>query len=230
MWIRPRWIYIYVIPIIILTSFYLHKIQIKNSKIIIFSCLFIVISQIISTYLAIEYFFPTKSFASRAVYNIRDVTKFSEQINKLNINKIKIENVNDENNFTGEKLNEGFIINTSKLFCYSPMFGYTLEKLPKNNISNNHLYFSKVKTSKKNYNLFNPSCFLFPKENQCLIGDLFKKSEKENVNKFLNYNPFEFNISIIQKISNYISLFTFIVTLIFLLFLYIKSFIRKINY
>ena len=63
---------------------------------------------------------------------------------------------------------------------------------------------------------FNPSCFLFPEENNCLPGDTFKVSEKEKLTKFANYEKFEFKQSKIQTYSNYISVFTIIGCLLYL--------------
>ena len=68
---------------------------------------------------------------------------------------------------------------------------------------------------------FNPSCFLFPKENNCLPGDTFKESEKEKLVKFTNYKKFEFKQNKIQIFSNYISIFTFISCLLYLMYNFI---------
>ena len=69
--------------------------------------------------------------------------------------------------------------------------------------------------------LFNPSCFLFPEENNCLPGDTFKTSEKEKLIKFANYKKFKFKQNKIQIVSNYISIFTFIGCLLYLIYLFI---------
>ena len=76
-------------------------------------------------------------------------------------------------------------------------------------------------------NFFNPSCFVFPKENNCIPGDLFKKNQIQNLEKFLNYEKFDFNLSTSQKIFNYISLISFILTIIFILYYLILKIFKK---
>ena len=68
---------------------------------------------------------------------------------------------------------------------------------------------------------FNPSCFLFPDENNCVPGDTFKVSDKENLVKFTNYEKFAFNQNKTQLAANYISLFTFTICLIYLIYNFI---------
>lgn len=224
-WVRTRWTFIYTIPFIIFTVEMISSMRINNNKIIILF-LFIPIIQIISTYYLINLFFPHKSLLNRSTYDISSLAKFSNSINKMNIDKIKIEYIQDKNNFTEMDLNEGFIVNVSKIFCYSPIFGYNLEKLPRDNITKGQLYFSKIEHDQKNYNLFNPSCFLFPKENYCKIGDLFNSNDNKRVSDFLNYKSIDFNISKVQKISNFISMITFLILIIIFVILsiqYLKS-------
>ena len=90
----------------------------------------------------------------------------------------------------------------------------TISKFLKTNL--NILYSNKFDKQGENFNFFNPACFLFPDENNCLPGDTFKIDEKEKLTKFTSYNQFEFKQSPIQKISNYISIFSFIGCLIYL--------------
>jgi hypothetical protein len=124
--------------------------------------------------------------------------------------------------------NEGFINNTSNYYCYSPIFGYRLEYLPFNNIKN----FLEPQKDLKNY-LFNPACFLYPDENFCSPGDLFKPNEEFNLYKFVNFNNYNFNIPFYQQIANYISLFFFyfiiIVILILIIFLIITRILSRVN-
>ena len=67
---------------------------------------------------------------------------------------------------------------------------------------------------KTKYNFLNPSCFIFSKENDCLAGDLFKKSQKKELENFLNYKSFKFNKSIIQNFFDYLSLISLILMMI----------------
>jgi hypothetical protein len=227
-WVRTRWTFIYIIPFLIFTVGMLSSMKINSNKIILLF-LFVPIMQIISTYYLINIFFPHKSLLNRSTYNISSITKFSNSINKTNINKVKIEYIQDKNNFHEMDLNEGFTVNVSKIFCYQPIFGYTLEKLPRNNITKGQLYFSRIKHDKKNYNLFKPFCFLFPKENYCKIGDLFNSNDNKIVADFLNYKRIDFNITKVQKISNFISIITFLILIILLIVLSIQYFKNRHN-
>ena len=130
-----------------------------------------------------------------------------------------------------------FIYNFSPLFCYNPIFGYNLEQLPKSKFT----FYSMVKINdnlisymgdpklviNNETNFFNPSCFVFPKENNCIPGDLSKKNQIQNLEKFLNYKKFDFNLSTSQIIFNYISLISFILTIIFILYYLILKIFKK---
>ena len=82
------------------------------------------------------------------------------------------------------------------------------------------LYADKLSEHNGRLNLFNPSCFLFPEENNCLPGDTFKISDKEKLVKFANYKKFEFKQNKFQIISNYISIITFMGCLLYLIYLF----------
>ena len=73
--------------------------------------------------------------------------------------------------------------------------------------------------------IFNPSCFLFPKENECSPGDVFKSDEYENLIKFLNYKKIDFKQNKIQFISNYVSLFSILFSFIILTYIVFNYFI-----
>ena len=120
----------------------------------------------------------------------------------------------------------------SPLLCNQPIFGYGLEKLNAKRIifkskkifkdQSFILYSDKFDKKNNHFMFFNPSCFLFPEENNCLPGDTFKVSEKEKLTKLANYEKFEFKQSKIQTYSNYISVFTIIGSLLYLTWYLIK--------
>ena len=133
-----------------------------------------------------------------------------------------------------------FFYSYSPISCYQPIFGYGLEKLNANKITFNSklilknnsyiLYSDKLNEKDGHFMFFNPSCFLFPKENNCLPGDTFSVEEKEKLLKFTNYKKFEFKQNKIQIISNYISIFTFLSCVIYLLYnfmLFVNSQFKK---
>ena len=124
--------------------------------------------------------------------------------------------------------NDMFFFSYSPLSCYQPIFGYWLEKLnmkkivfnSKHDWDNNSyfLYSNKLDEKDGHYMFFNPSCFLFPKENNCLPGDTFKISDREKLIKFTNYNKFEFKQNKLQIVSNYVSILTVMGCLLYLMY------------
>ena len=71
---------------------------------------------------------------------------------------------------------------------------------------------------------------MFPHENNCNPGDLFEKNQINDLEKFLNYKPFEFKMSKTQTIFNYISFISFIITIVYLIYYLVKKLLlKKIN-
>ena len=91
-----------------------------------------------------------------------------------------------------------FFFSYSPLLCNQAIFGYGLEKLNAKKITFNSkqllqadsVFYSSSKLDEKdgNFMFFNPSCFLFPEENNCLPGDTFKILEKEDTPSGYSYN------------------------------------------
>ena len=116
------------------------------------------------------------------------------------------------------------------------MFGYSLENFPFQKIvfskkeqiaSDKFLLFASLNanTEKQKFNFLNPSCFLFPKENNCIPGDLFNEYQKDDLEKFLKYKSFNFNKNIVQNIFDFLSFIFFfiILILIFINFILFKK-------
>jgi len=229
-WTRNRWLLVYIFPLIIINAFVIKKIfSGKYTLIIIF--ILIPIFQTLLYHELRNKFYPDKSFRAKAVYSIVNLENFSNSLTKETVKKLHvkyIEYLEDQNRLDK---NEGFMHNTSKLYSYSPIFGYRLEKLPLENIIKKRAnYFSEIKIQNGKYDLFNPICFLFPKENNCIPGDKFTIDQKDNFQKFVNYKPLDFNIPLKQIIANYVSLFSIIILLItlsILIFLLVNSTILK---
>ena len=129
------------------------------------------------------------------------------------------------------------MLNFSAAFCYQPIFGYGLEEFPFKNIvfnkkkelSLNRFLISgelNAAKDKTKYNFLNPSCFIFSKENNCFAGDLFKKSQKNELENFLNYKRFKFKKNKFQNFVDYISVVTLLLIVIFIIkniYLYVKK-------
>jgi hypothetical protein len=230
-WVHPRLNAVYIFPIIIVSSLLLDKISFneKNLKIFTIFCLFII---------SLQNYNYNKDFYHKQNYN-------PESFEKIHINKEKIKNlkikdivlITDKNNkiLTNRQRNNLFIHELSPLFCYQPLFGYQLEFMPKNNlkfdkknkISENLFYYTGNPKSvvEDKLNFLNPSCFIFPKENNCMPGDMFKKTQINELENFLNYKAFKFKLSKLQKIFNYISLISLIFSIFFIAYYLIKKII-----
>ena len=109
----------------------------------------------------------------------------------------------------------------------SPAKKLTFDK--KNKISDNLFYYTgnPKKIYKDDLNFFNPSCFIFPKENNCIPGDMFKKNQINELENFLNYKTFKFKLSNLQKKFNYISLISLIFSICFIIYYLIKKIISN---
>ena len=100
----------------------------------------------------------------------------------------------------------------SQLLCYEALFGYRLESFPIKTL----MVGPKMQESNGVFNIKNPACYVFPRENNCNIGDHFKSGQRKEANAFINYKKYSFKISLWQKIANYLSLISFALVIIFL--------------
>ena len=232
-WVNYRFISILILPLIIISCLVIDKIIVKenNIKIFTFLCLLLVLFH--------NYYYK-KDFYHSQKYNPESFEKI--QINKEKIKNLKIKDavlVTDKNNkiLTSLQRNNLFIHELSPLLCNQPLFGYDLKFMPKNNlkfdkknkINENLFYYTGNPKSiiDDKLNFLNPSCFIFPKENNCIPGDMFKKTQINELENFLNYKTFKFKLSKLQKIFNYISLISLIVSICFITYYLIKKIISN---
>ena len=235
-WVQFRWMAIYIIPIIIISGFLIEKARIseKYKKYLSLCFIIIIIFQNALT--------DNSNYTKNASYNISDSFLFNKKLDEgfepdivgpsLLLNKDgslkKITNRND-----------AFYFSYSSLTCYQPIYGYGLENLNGKNIKfyskrilgdGSILYYSNKKDKNK-ITFFNPACFLFPKENDCLPGDIFNSEDYENLEKFLSFEKIDFKQNSKQMMANYISLISVILSIIILIYFTIIFFFfrKKIN-
>ena len=223
-WVQVRWMLIYILPIIILAGLIIESIDISfKKKYLAISLIFILLAQNL---------IKDKSwYVNDQKYSVKNATDFSLKIKKgidLEIKgpAILMNEFNSPKKINNK--NDMFFQSYSPLTCYQPIFGYGLEQLNAKGIFFNSkiilqdnsyiLYSDKLDERDGHLMFFNPSCFLFPKENNCLPGDTFKISEKEKLVKFTKYKKFKFQQNGFQIISNYVSIFTFLGCLIYLMY------------
>jgi hypothetical protein len=101
-------------------------------------------------------------------------------------------------------------IGMSYLWSRSSLFGYKFEYFPQKE----RLKVGRVdRISAGSFNLKNPSCYLYPNENNCNPGDHFRSDQSEALIDFVNYRSFRFQTPPIQRIANGLSVIALLVCL-----------------
>ncbi|MFP4040674.1 MAG: hypothetical protein ACLFS7_09040 [Desulfosudaceae bacterium] len=98
--------------------------------------------------------------------------------------------------------NDGLIFGVSSLTGYDSVFGYGLENLPFKQLEPGPVF----KEKDGRLNIKNPACYVFPEANDCRPGDHFTVAEKEKAEAFTRYRPYEFEMPLLQKIANWLTL------------------------
>lgn len=89
----------------------------------------------------------------------------------------------------------------SVLTCYDPVFGYRLENLP----------FGPIRLAPAMYahdgvlNFKNPACYVFPGANQCAPGDQFGVAQADALQRFLNYQSYDFAKPLGARLADWVS-------------------------
>ena len=228
-WVNYRLTAIYILPIIIISCLLLNKINLKenNIKIFTFFCLILILFQ--------NYNYK-KNFYHNQKYNPANLEKFyndKKRNENLSIQEIILVLDKNKKPIITRQRNDWFIYKSSPLLCYNPIFGYNLENLPTKKLTFNNIlkindnlfnYTGNPKAINKNeINFFNPSCFVFPNENNCSPGDLFKKNQIKELENFLNYKNFNFKLSKSQKIFNYLSVITLFLSIFYIIYYLIRK-------
>ena len=203
----------------------------NNIKIFTTLCLFIILLQ--NYNYKKNYYYDQKY----NLINFKELHNDKDRIKNLKIKNITLITDKNKTPLIPIQRNNLFIHEMSPALCYQTMFGYKSEFLPLkkltfdkiNKVNENLFYYTgnPKKIYKNDLNFFNPSCFIFPKENNCIPGDMFKKTQINELENFLNYKPFKFKLSKLQKIFNYISLISLIFSICFITYYLIKKIISN---
>jgi hypothetical protein len=86
--------------------------------------------------------------------------------------------------------------------CYQPIFGYRLETFPTKSMVPGPI--SDVRNGV--FNLKNPSCYVFPTENDCVPGDHFTVDQRAAAENFAAYRPFGFRLPWYQTAATWTSI------------------------
>lgn len=211
-----RWVAMYIPLVILFTGLMLSKISwINQYQKYALPLILIVLIQ--------GYWQTDWAFYNTQKYNPKAVEWFYDQVKSEKVSP-SITQVASSANFQGHLLQQNDLM-TQGISCLEPdesLFGYTLEKFPKKS-----LHVGGVWEIEKNacYNFKNPASYVFPLENNLMSGDHFTLSEKEFMDQLLQYQPYEFKMSTIQRTANVLTTGSLVLALIILLrgFLSIKK-------
>jgi hypothetical protein len=150
-----------------------------------------------------------RRFYEQQVYDPAPVIEAFEAAKKNPASRPVIESVGA---FVDEKGNILLPINrqdlivrgVSQIACYVPIFGYRLESFPFRTLRPGSIF----EADSEGFNMKNPACFVFPKENNCKVGDHFPVARRSDLEKFAGYRSFSFEKSTRQKIADIVSLIT----------------------
>ena len=109
----------------------------------------------------------------------------------------------------------------SRINCNESLFGYRHEDFKKKNLLQDEASIFNLTNGK--FNMKNPACYIFPKENNCEIGDHFKYEQINELRQFIEYKGYNFKTPLSQKLFNWLSPIMLFVCLSYLVFF---SFIR----
>ena len=237
-WVTIRLLAPFIIVFTIFSSMFFEKINFKKPQIITLVLIIILIGQNI--------FFDRSQLYKIYIHNYFGGL-FEENINKDNVEDYKIDkifSILDKNlGYIGPNPHYFFLDNKSMQFCYFSLFGYNLEALKpivkdlvftnrqdeyvlKNNAKltetskGKKVYFFEGDPFLKNgsnLNFINPACYLNPGKNNCNDNFLFKLEDKQKLENFLSYKPYKFVHLKSQTLLNFISVITFIMSLIYII-------------
>ncbi len=90
----------------------------------------------------------------------------------------------------------------SQLFCYNPMFGYSLEGFPIGRLHPG----SALEKNGGELNLKRPACYVFPDTNGCKPGSAFGVEQEEQAREFLAYRGSHWRLPWWQIVAQALSL------------------------
>ena len=95
------------------------------------------------------------------------------------------------------------IFGGNSIYCYEPMV-LGSSKLPDTVIA------ARVDEERDGaFNIYNPACMVYPKQNNCSPGDRISVDDRENLEAFRTGKKTTWKMSTLQHITNWISVLTF---------------------
>jgi hypothetical protein len=137
----------------------------------------------------------------------------------------KISTVDVWQNHTDLPTNALYVHGISQLNCYNPVFGYRLEKMDTSKPVAGPI--SEVRDG--HFNLRNPACLVFPKENHCQLWDTFDTNTADAMAAFASYRKFTFQKSNLQQVADWVTGLSLLGVVVWLLFGGVQSARRRFN-
>lgn len=94
--------------------------------------------------------------------------------------------------------NEALMGGASALHCRETLLGYQLEHFPRGTLQRGPALVERD----GRFNLKDPSCYVFPAENECRPGEHFRAERRADAEAFLGYAPFDFRRSNAQRVAS----------------------------
>jgi len=210
-----RWYVLYIPIVIILSSKVIDKIENKKYILPLLIVLIIFIK-----------LFEDKNYYQNQTYNPQAaIYSHSKLIQTKNVPSIKeitskdMITTNEGKSFTSGDLimSEGL----SRINCNESLFGYRHEDFKKKSLLQDETSIFNLTNGK--FNMKNPACYIFPKENNCEVGDHFKYEQIKELRQFTEYKGYNFKTPISQKLFNWLSPIMLFVCLSYLV---VFSFVR----
>lgn len=210
-----RWYVLYIPIVIILSSKVIDKIENKKYILPLLILLIIFIK-----------LFEDKNYYQNQTYSPQAaIYSHSKLIQTKNVPSIKeitskdLITTNEGKSFASGDLimSEGL----SRINCNESLFGYRHEDFKKKSLLQDEASIFNLNNGK--FNMKNPACYIFPKENNCEIGDHFKYEQINELRQFIEYKGYNFKTPLYQKLFNWLSPIMLFVCLSYLV---VFSFIR----
>lgn len=120
--------------------------------------------------------------------------------------------------------NSLFTQGLSPLVCYNPLFGYRQEKYSVGSLGPGDVFSVR---QDEYLNFRNPACLVFPSENQCSVWSSFERKDIRNLEDFVDYKPFSFKVSVLQRVCNVLSEVSLFLSLSALMVLLLRHFFGR---
>jgi hypothetical protein len=108
--------------------------------------------------------------------------------------------------------NTELVNGTTQLLCYETLFGFQLETFPRGETQQASVF----RDGSEQVNIKNPSCYVYPQENDCKAGDHFTADQRAEAESFTAYAGFSFQVPFRQTAANATSLVSISSALLFL--------------